>query len=114
MKPLVYLSVPYTHVDKNVVLNRFEMVNRIAAHLMKRGETVFSPISQNHPIATQCGLPVEWEYWEKFDRDFLSCCHKLYVLMLDGWRESKGVQAEIKIASELCMDIEYLEVVEFP
>lgn len=107
--PLVYLSVPYTHKDPAVMAARFNQVNTVAASLMKKGFTVFSPISQNHPIASANGLPVEWEFWEKFDRDFLACCHTIYVLKLDGWKESKGVQAEIKIATEMGLDIVYLD-----
>ena len=107
--PLAYLAVPYSHRDQLMMANRFNQVNVVAASLMKKGITLFSPISQNHPIAMAGCLPIEWEYWEKFDRDFLSCCHTLYVLKLNGWKKSKGVQAEIKIATELGLDIIYLD-----
>ena len=38
----------------------------------------------------------------------LEMCHEVVVLMLDGWRESVGVQAEIAIARELEKPITYL------
>ncbi|MBU1783170.1 DUF4406 domain-containing protein, partial [Patescibacteria group bacterium] len=41
------------------------------------------------------------------------CCYKLYVLKLDGWEESVGVQAEIKMAKELDLEIEYLNYENF-
>ena len=107
--PLAYLAVPYSHKDPAVMAARFNQVNVVAASLMKKGITLFSPISQNHPVALAGGLPVEWEYWEKFGRNFLACCHTLYVLKLDGWKESVGVQAEIKIATEMGLDIIYLD-----
>ena len=108
-KEMVYLATPYSHDDDVVKEERFQRVNRVAAKLMEKGEYIFSPISHTHPIATVGDLPGGWEYWDGFDRAFLECCCKMYVLMLDGWEESKGVQAEIKIAKELNIDIEYLD-----
>jgi len=108
-KRLVYLATPYTDKDPAVKEERFKKVNQVAAKLILKGEVVFSPISHTHPIALEADLPGNWEYWDEFDRAYLECCKKLYVLMLDGWKESKGVQAEIKIAEELDIEIEYIE-----
>lgn len=107
-RPLVYLAVPYTHSDGSVVKDRVAKVNAMTAKLMKLGHSVFSPITQSHYVAEQCHLPTNWEYWAKFDRDFISCCHTLYVLMLDGWDKSVGVTAEIAIAKEFGINIIYL------
>ncbi|MBX3452499.1 MAG: DUF1937 family protein [Planctomycetaceae bacterium] len=35
-------------------------------------------------------------------------CDEVVVLTLDGWRESAGVQAEIRIAGELGKPVRYL------
>jgi hypothetical protein len=32
----------------------------------------------------------------------------MHVYMIDGWKESTGVQAEIKLAKLLLMDIHYI------
>ena len=109
MKKLAYLATPYTSNDPVVKEERFQRVNRVAAKLMAKGEYIFSPISHTHPIAVVGDLPGNWEYWDGFDRAILDCCYKLYVLKLDGWHESTGVQAEIKIAAELGLEIEYLD-----
>ncbi len=106
--PLAYLACPYSHELRSVRCERFEKANRAAAKLMESGVVLFSPISHTHPIADANGLPLNWEYWERYDRAFLSVTSKMYVLMIDGWRESKGVQAEIRIAEELGIAIEYL------
>jgi len=106
---LVYLAVPYTHEDPNVRQLRFEMVNKVAGVLINRGEYIYSPISHCHSIALVEDLPKEWEYWELYCRAFMRCCGKMYVLMIDGWKESIGVQAEIKIANEMGIDIIYLD-----
>ena len=68
--------------------------------MLRCGIPVFSPVAHTHPIAAY-GLPLEWASWEKYDRIFLEMCSEVWVLMLDGWRESKGVQAEIGIAEEM-------------
>lgn len=108
--PLVYLAVPYTDEDPEVREYRFQAVNKVAGELIQKGEFVYSPISHCHPIALLCDLPKDWEYWDKYCRATLSCCHKMYVLMLDGWKESTGVTAEIKIAEEMGIEIEYIEM----
>lgn len=108
-KPLIYLAVPYSHTSESVRLQRFRIANRVAGTLMKEGHCVISPISHCHPIKEVCELPHTWEFWEKQDRTFLSCCHKLIVLKIDGWQESKGVQAEMEIAKEMGIEIEFMD-----
>jgi len=108
-KPLVYLACPYSHPNKRVRNKRFKAVNLAAGRLMAKGHMVFSPISHSHPISEVCKLPTDWAYWEEFDRAYIVHSNRLVVLTLDGWRESQGVQAEIKIATELGLPIEYME-----
>ena len=105
---LIYMASPYTHEDKNVVEQRFDEVCRVTAPLMTEGYFIFSPIAHTHPLV-KYGVPGYWEYWADYDRKFLKACDVLCVLMMDGWKESVGVHAEIKIAKELEMPIFYLE-----
>ena len=105
---IAYIACPYSSPYENVRRLRFEAANRCAGALMARGEVVFSPISHTHPIAEQCELPKGWEYWNKYDRAMLSQCVKVYVLTIDGWMESVGVAAELKIANELGLPVEYI------
>lgn len=104
---IVYIACPYSHRDPGVQVARFHAVNEFAAKLSRDGVIVFSPISHTHPI-TQYGLPCGWEFWERFDRAYLEICGRMIVLMLSGWKESTGVQAEIKIAAELGMPVSYV------
>lgn len=106
---LTYLATPYSHSNPQVRHQRFERVNQIAARLMQSGLMIFSPISHTHPIAMAGDLPLGFDYWEKYDRAILSKCSGLIVLMAEGWRESIGVQAEIRIATELGLEISYIE-----
>ena len=74
---------------------------------MRAGRHVLSPIAHSHGIA-QHDVPGDWSYWESLDRRFLEMCDEMAVLMLDGWNESKGVQAEIRIARDLGKPVTYL------
>ncbi len=76
---------------------------------MALGFSVFSPISQSHPIAEVCDLPTGWEYWEALDRAYLGCCRRVVVLRLEGWEQSVGVTSELRIAKELAMPVTYVD-----
>ncbi len=107
-KTLVYLATPYSHQDASVREERFRAVNAAAAELMRQGMHIFSPISHTHPIALAGDLPLGWEYWQAYDRAILAACCKLIVLMLDGWKESKGVAGEIAIAHETGIPVQFI------
>jgi len=105
---MIYLASPYSHPDSDVQRSRFHQVCVVAAEMMGRGEQVFSPIAHTHPIA-ECGdLPTGWAYWEAFDRWYIERCDEVVVLMLDGWKDSLGVKAEIKLAIELNTAVRYI------
>ena len=104
---MIYLASPYSHDDPAIREQHFQAVCRETAELMRRGNVVFSPIVHGHPLVGH-GLPTDWPFWERFDREHLRRCDELVVLTLDGWRESVGVAAEIRIADELGTPIRYL------
>lgn len=106
---LVYLATPYSDPDAEVRERRYREVNRVAADLMRDGLHVFSPISHTHAIAAAGDLPKGWEFWQAYDRAVLATCRKVIVLMQEGWRESKGVQAEIEIAREMGLPVEFID-----
>jgi nucleoside 2-deoxyribosyltransferase len=104
---MIYLASPYTHSDGDVRRQRFDSACRAAATLISQGKTVFSPIAHSHAICAY-GLPLDWRFWERHDRRYLEVCDEVVVLMLDGWRESVGVQAEIGIARELGKPVSFV------
>jgi hypothetical protein len=107
-KTLVYLATPYSDPDPAVRLARFEEVNRTAARLMAQGLHVYSPISHmpldwdSHPIALAGDL------WEQYDRAILQACKRVIVLCQAGWERSKGVAAEMRMAEELGLPVQFL------
>ena len=105
---LVYLATPYSHERPAVREHRFNVVNRVAADLMRDGVHIYSPISHTHPIAMAGDLPKGWDFWEQYDRAVLAACMKVIVLRQEGWEESKGVAAEIAIAREMGLPVEFI------
>ncbi len=105
----IYLAVPYSDPSADVRLERFEKVTRKVGELMMQGHIIYSPITSCHPIAIRCGLPTDWGYWEKLDRSFIDWADQVWVYMLDGWKESIGVTAEIKIAEQTDKPVRYIE-----
>jgi len=106
---LAYLATPYSDPDPEVREERFRIVNKVAARLIQNGQLIFSPISHTHPIALAGDLPKGWEFWENYDRIMMSACSKLIVLRQSGWEKSSGVKAEISIAEEMGLEIEYID-----
>lgn len=105
---MIYLASPYSHPDPAVREARFNAACRQAAEMFRCGIPVFSPIAYSHAIAAH-DLPLEWDFWERFDRTFLETCDEVWVLTLDGWNESLGVKKEMEIAGELKIPIMYIE-----
>ena len=107
---MIYLASPFSHPDDGVRHQRFKAACRAAAALIRKGKTVFAPIAHSYAICDY-GVPGDWQFWQRHDRRYLEVCDEVVVLMLDGWRESVGVQAEIAIARELGKPVTFLTVV---
>ena len=106
---LNYLAIPYSHPNPVVREQRFHLANQIAGLLMQKGLHVFSPISHTHPIAVDVALPTGWDYWQRFDRIMLKMCSRLLVATVQGWQESKGVEAEVNMAMELNIPVVFVK-----
>jgi nucleoside 2-deoxyribosyltransferase len=105
---MIYLAAPYSHPDPAVREQRFRAACAATAKLLRAGQVAFAPIVHSHPLVAY-GLPTGWDFWERCDREHLRRCDEVLVLMLEGWQESVGVQAEIRIATELGKAVRFLE-----
>src|SRR5262245_46139289 len=99
---MIYLASPYSHPDAAVREQRFRDACRATAALMRMGNVVFSPIVHGHPLVEH-GLPTDWSFWKTHNRAHLGRCTELLVLILDGWEESEGVQAEMRLAQHMAV-----------
>lgn len=99
MQKLIYLASPYSHDDPHVIERRVRQVQAAAARLIELGHLIFSPIVYTHPIAEMTSFaPVNtaeaMSGWMDYDKAMIDKCDELWVLELDGWAQSRGVEAE--------------------
>lgn len=110
IKPgLIYLAIPYTSDDPEVMAYRAEVSDLVYAELTKAGYIVYPPITVNHLAGIKYGMPKDWQFWKEFDLAFVRVCKNLYVITLPGWGTSTGVTDEIKNANELGIPITYID-----
>ena len=106
---MIYLAGPYTHDDPKIREERFEALTKKAAELMLDGYVVFSPITYGHTISERHTLPDSWEWWRGQCFGILRHASRLIVLRLSGYSDSVGVNAEIKFALSIGLDIEWVD-----
>lgn len=103
---MIYLASPFSSPSSDVRRERFEAVQRATLILIQRGCVVFSPITYSHQFAAEIGTA--FEPWQTFDLAMIDAASELWVLMLAGWRESIGVQAELRHARRLGLPVVFL------
>jgi hypothetical protein len=108
MDDMIYLASPYSHPDPAVVEKRYLSVCAVAAALINRGLFVWSPIAQTHPTCIVHKMPTDAVFWKAYNFDFMRRADAIYVLAIDGWRESKGVMMEIDFADYNGMTLQFV------
>lgn len=105
---MIYLASPYSHPVPSIRRRRFRAACRAAAAMLSKGLQTYSPIVHSAPIAA-CGLDdMDHDFWMHVDRPYLEWCHMVMVLTLDGWRESRGVNAEIAVARSMGKPVSFI------
>ena len=93
---LQYLASPYSKYTRGLQA-AYQLACANVALLLKAGVPVFSPIAHTHGPAEYGGIdPRDHDFWMRADSPFMELCSGLIVLRADGWKESRGVTAELK------------------
>lgn len=98
---LNYLATPYTHPDREMMRQRYELACQIAGALLQRGELIYSPIAHSHPIAQHSDIGGEWGQWQALCTAMVQRCDTLLIATMSGWRSSRGIAEEVTIAVRL-------------
>lgn len=94
----VFLASPYTHPLREERERRFHAAERACVHYLAKGTAIYSPIVHWHNIALQQELPYDYLAWQKVNDPLIENCRAFYILEIDGWLKSLGVQHEIEVA----------------
>lgn len=73
---------------------RYQEAVRIAAELISHGYNVVSPIVHNHPLVKHGRQNTGWSDWKKWDLKLLDACRVMFIVKMEGWKESTGVREE--------------------
>lgn len=95
---MIYLASPYSSPDPLIVKTRFLLAQQVTALMLQQGIYVYSPIVHCHEVSMAYSLPGDFAFWQGYNIDMLRRADALYVLATPGWKESAGVQEEIKFA----------------
>ena len=105
---LNYLAAPYSHTDPWVREERYKQALRATVKLLRGGHVVFSPLVHTHETGKSLSKAVDHDFWINQDIPILKASQRLLVLLLDGWKHSKGVAAEVSIAVKNNIDVVYV------
>lgn len=103
---MIYVASPYSshqkYFKKIHQWYRYWKVTKLIAHLQDLYPYAFiGPITQSHHTAKfMKNGDTGFKSWEKRDLTYISRCDEVWVLMINGWRESVGVTEEIEFAKE--------------
>jgi len=102
---LIYLASPFTDRDPKVEHTRYLAAAAATAALFAKGLHVYSPIAYSYPLCRDAGMNPHWPGWYTFATMMLVRASAVYVLTLPGWRESRGVRAEVLQARGMMLPI---------
>lgn len=120
---MIYLASPYSCTTKHkwgqAVIKkiteflRYKKITIIAAKLHTKFNHAFIlPITQSKVL---CDLEPElggsFEKWAARDLEFISRCDEVWVVKMEGWKESVGVRAEIKFAKDIKKPVKYIDLI---
>lgn len=108
---LIYLASPYSHENAQMRSHRAGVASQCAADFMDNTNTVYCPVAHGHCIVNFSPRAANFthDFWMRHCRCMLMSCDMLYVLPLEGWRESKGMEEEIALAKRIEIPIAFIQ-----
>lgn len=115
---MIYLASPYSYKSKIpglaylVRLYRNYMITKIAGALHDQFPDVafILPITQSHQVAKYMkSNSTAFSAWASRDLEFISRCDAIWVVKMPGWKDSIGVQAEIKFSKKNKIPVKYID-----
>lgn len=107
---LIYLASPFSHERPEMEESRFWSIAVIADRLMQAGHLVLSPITHSYPIA-KAGAHTDKSYapWRRLNQELIRRCDEVWVVRMNGWMLSAGIQAEVEFAESIGKPVRCVE-----
>lgn len=87
---MIYLASPYWHFEASVREHRVKQNIKCMETLLKQGGFVYSPLLHSRGIEG-----VGEAFWAAHSLKMLAICDTLFVLRLENWLDSTGLENEI-------------------
>lgn len=91
---MIYLATPYSDSNPVIREERYRLACSLTTTCAKEKVPCYSPIAFWHPIAGEYGLPGDAEFWQVQDHACLAKCEELWIIKMEGWNRSKGIEME--------------------
>lgn len=107
----IFLGAPYYHPNGLIRRERSKKVDAWALRLMQMGHTIFSPLTHTVPLERlmvkkdQPGA----EFWLAQSLPHIPWADEVWILGLEGWDESNGVEKELTEAIRKAKPIFFLD-----
>ncbi len=108
----LYLGQPYSAPSHLKPLEdiRYRLGSYATAVGLVSGKSIYAPIVHCHDLAQKYNLPGHADFWKRYNFDMLTSSVGLVILPLSGWKNSKGLKHEIKLAKKLYIPITILDL----
>lgn len=91
----IYLASPYSNDNTEIRDTRARLVAQAMLEIAQHQVPVYSPITHWHLLAVTNSLPTDHIFWKTQNDALMKGSNEIWVLCIDGWRQSKGVEYEI-------------------
>lgn len=106
MASLIYLASPYSHLDPDIRHIRYTAAKLYTARHIQLGFAMFSPIVYGKQMEEKIGT--DYKSWQTFNDSMIKASCQIWVLMLNGWKDSLGVEHECKYALDLGKPLHFI------
>lgn len=91
---MIYVATPYSDSNPEIREERYRKACEIAYLIAKRNVPCYVPIAFWVSIGEEYRLPDDAEFWTIQDHDLLALSSELWIITLEGWNRSKGIEME--------------------
>lgn len=115
---MIYLASPYSHTGSGTEdekaqtrERRYRQTMFAQKSLFNFGYPVFATIVHNHVTTKHYKLPSDFGYWQRYNHHMIDLSRAVFILQLEGWEKSSGVQDEIDYANSKAIPVYAIPVI---